>query len=63
MRVLVDECVPRRLKRHLPGHEVRTVPEVGWAGKKNGELLRLAAREFDAFVTVTAAAASGVMVR
>ncbi len=52
MRVLLDECLPRRLKRHLPGHEVRTVPEEGWAGRKNGELLRLAAVGFDAFVTM-----------
>ncbi len=52
MRVLLDECLPRRLKRHLPGHEVRTVPEEGWAGKSNGELLRLASGRFDVFVTV-----------
>ena len=53
MRVLLDECLPRRLKRELVGHEARTAPEMGWAGKRNGELLRLAAeREFEAFVTV-----------
>ena len=52
MRVLLDECLPRRLKRHLPGHEVRTVPEEWCAGKRNGELLRLAAGNFDAFLTV-----------
>jgi predicted nuclease of predicted toxin-antitoxin system len=52
MRVLLDECLPRRLKRTLSGHEVRTVPEAGWAGKKNGELLRLASGVFDAFVTI-----------
>ena len=51
MRVLLDECLPRRLKRELAGHDVRTVPEMGWAGKHNGELLRLAEREFDAFLT------------
>jgi hypothetical protein len=34
-----------------PGHEVRTVPAVGWAGTRNGELLRLAAGSFDVFVT------------
>jgi hypothetical protein len=50
--VLVDECLPRRLKQHLPGHEVATVPEMGWAGIKNGPLLRLAQDRFDAFVTV-----------
>ena len=43
MRILLDECVPRRLRRELPGHEVHTVPEMGWSGKKNGELLQLMA--------------------
>ena len=52
MRVLLDECVPRRLKHELVGHDVRTAPEMGWASKRNGELLRLAEREFDAFLTV-----------
>ena len=52
MRVLLDECLPRRLKHVLIGHDVQTVPEMGWAGKRNGELLRLAAREFDVFLTV-----------
>ena len=41
MRVLLDECVPRRLGRELIGHDVRTVPQEGWSGKKNGELLAL----------------------
>jgi|SRR5205085_6783119 len=41
MRILLDECVPRPLRRELPGHDVRTVPEMGWSGKKNGELLPL----------------------
>ena len=54
MRVLLDECLPRRLKQELPGHEVATVPEAGWAGRKNGELLKLAAGRFDVFVTIDA---------
>ena len=52
MRILLDECLPRRLKHALTGHEVQTVPEMGWASKRNGELLRLAAREFEVFLTV-----------
>jgi uncharacterized protein DUF5615 len=55
MRVLLDECLPRGLKAHLSGHEVVTVPEAGWAGMKNGELLKAAAgavRAVDAFVTI-----------
>lgn len=52
MRILLDECLPKRLKRDLVGHQARTVPEMGWASKKNGELLALAEAEFDVFVTV-----------
>jgi predicted nuclease of predicted toxin-antitoxin system len=48
LRVLLDENVDRRLKRDLAeGHEIVTVAEAGWAGKKNGELLRLAEKRFD----------------
>lgn len=52
MRVLLDESLPRRLKQELPDHEVTTVPEAGWAGAKNGDLLRLAEPEFEVFVTM-----------
>lgn len=52
MRILLDESVPRRLKRDLHGHEVSTVTEIGWRGKKNGELLQLACERFDVFVIV-----------
>ena len=52
MRLLLDESVPVRLRRHLPSHSVRTVVEMGWLGVKNGELLRLAAASFDVFITV-----------
>lgn len=52
MRLLLDESVPRRLRQSLPNHRVRTVVEMGWSGIKNGELLRLAAADFDAFITV-----------
>jgi hypothetical protein len=47
MRILLDECVDRRLSSYLPGHEVNTVTKRGWAGKKNGELPSLAQFEFD----------------
>ena len=52
MRVLLDECVPRGLRAELPGHEVKTVAEAGWAGLKNGALLQLAATQFDVLLTV-----------
>lgn len=41
-KLLLDECIPRKFKDHLSGHSCLTVPEAGWAGKKNGELLSLA---------------------
>ena len=52
MRVLLDEMLPRRLKRLLPeGIEVVTVQELGWDSKTNGELLTSAEREFDVLLT------------
>lgn len=53
MNVLLDHCVPRRFRRLLPGHEVRTTFEAGWASLTNGRLLaRAAADSFEAFLTV-----------
>jgi hypothetical protein len=53
VRILLDECVPRPIRGELPGHDVRTVPEMGWAGKKNGELLQLMVPAgFEVFLTV-----------
>jgi len=53
MKLLLDECLPRKLKNHLPGHECHTVPEAGWAGKKNGDLLSLAELSgFQVFLTL-----------
>jgi predicted nuclease of predicted toxin-antitoxin system len=52
VRLLLDECVPKRLRQELPRHEVRTAPEMGWAGKENGELLGLAEPNFEVLVTV-----------
>jgi hypothetical protein len=52
VRVLLDECVDWHLARALMDHEVKTARQMGWTGLKNGELLSLASRHFDAFVTV-----------
>ena len=51
LKVLLDECVDSGLKNEISGHEVKTVPESGWAGLKNGELLSRAQAEFDVFIT------------
>lgn len=52
MKILLDECIDRKLAREFPNCEVRTVPQMGWAGVKNGQLLTLAESEFDVFITV-----------
>ena len=44
MKILLDECLPRGLRKHLVGHECWTVPEAGLAGVANGELLARAER-------------------
>ena len=52
MRVLLDEQLPRQLVPYIAGHDVRTTQEQGWAGKKNGELLKVAlAAGFEVLVT------------
>jgi predicted nuclease of predicted toxin-antitoxin system len=52
MRVLLDGCVPGGLRRSLPGHEVRTAPEMGWGDLDNGDLLDVMKGLFDVLVTV-----------
>ena len=52
MKLLLDECIDRKLAREFVGYEVKTVPQMGWAGTKNGQLLALAEAEFDVFITV-----------
>ena len=58
MRILLDENLDWRLARDLPGHDVKSVPLIGWAGTKNGALLARAAGQFDAFVTMDSALAA-----
>jgi hypothetical protein len=52
VKILLDKCVDRRFAREFPEHEVRTVPQMGWAGITNGELMTLASGNFDVFLTV-----------
>jgi len=51
MRILLDESLPRKLALEITGHEVQTVQKQGWAGLKNGELLRRAGASFEVLVT------------
>jgi len=48
----MDHCVPRRFRRLLVSHEVRTTFEMGWANLSNGSLLAQARQSFGVFVTV-----------
>lgn len=52
MRLLLDECVPRRLRRDFVGHSVSTIEQAGLKGLKNGSLLRAASERFDVPITV-----------
>mgnify|MGYP001214873407 CR=1 FL=1 len=51
MRIIIDECVPSIVKRGLPERKMVSVQDAGWAGIKNGELLRLVSADFDVFIT------------
>lgn len=51
MRIIIDECVPSIVKHGLPLLNIVSVQDMGWAGIKNGKLLRLVADEFDVFIT------------
>ena len=51
MKVLLDACVPRPLRKFLPDHVVHTAQEMGWGQLKNGALLQAVEPEFDAFLT------------
>ncbi len=52
MKLLFDECIDCRFTREFVGYQVKTVPQMGWAGVKNGQLLALAEAEFDVLITV-----------
>lgn len=52
MKIILDECLPRRLVRDLRPHPVTTVPREGWASIKNGALLKLIIPDFDIFITL-----------
>ena len=51
MKIVLDECVPWPLAKHLAGHLCTSPQRKGWGGYENGDLLKLAEQEFDLFVT------------
>ena len=52
MKLLLDECTPKRLILDFTGHDVHTVEQTGLKGLKNGALLQQASSEFDVLITV-----------
>ena len=53
MKILLDECVTKKLKRFLADHEVFTVTEMGWSGLKNGKLmLKCVENDFEILLTI-----------
>jgi hypothetical protein len=51
-RILLDENMPVGVRNQLPGFVVATVPEMGWAGLSNGDLLAAAEQAgFEVLVT------------
>jgi hypothetical protein len=52
VKILLDENLDWRLSHNLSGHEVKSVPLIGWAGLKNGALLTQAEKQFDVLLTM-----------
>jgi len=52
MKLLLDECIDRKFAREFVDYEIKTVPQMGWAGVKNNQLLALSEAEFDVFIAV-----------
>jgi hypothetical protein len=53
VKILFDHNLPRRLREHLPGHEIRTTREMKWEQLRNGALISVAvATGFEVFVTI-----------
>jgi len=53
MKILLDECVTKKLKKHFSLHQVFTVANMNWLGMKNGNLMRNAINEgFDIILTI-----------
>ena len=51
MKIIIDECVPSIVIRGLPERNIVSVQQMGWAGIKNGELLKLVSEKYDVFIS------------
>ncbi len=52
MRVLLDACIPRKLKTHIPGHQIWTARDRGWNMLDDGRLLTAMTGEVDVLITM-----------
>ena len=53
MKIIIDECLPKRLIHFFSEHEVWTVPQIGLNGAKDSVLLdELDKRNIDLFITI-----------
>ena len=53
MKILLDECVTKKVKTFLGGHAVFTIGQMEWRGLKNGMLLKQAEQKnFDILLTI-----------
>ena len=53
MKILLDECVPKKVKKLLEDYEVKTVPEMNFNGLKDKELLKATEKgNFDILLTI-----------
>lgn len=53
MKILLDECVTKKLRSYLSPHEVFTVSQMKWNGLRNGNLMKKAETEnFDLLITI-----------
>jgi hypothetical protein len=51
VKILLDECLPRFLKKALVEHEVQTVQEAGWSGRRMANYSVRPKLDVDAFLT------------
>jgi len=52
VKILLDENLDWRPRRDLPDHQVESVPLIGWAGLKNGDLQAQGEKQFDVLITM-----------
>lgn len=53
MKILLDENVHNKLRFRFPNHDIVTAQDMGWSGKRNGELMKLMLEcQFDLFITL-----------